>query len=72
MTLIPAPTGPLLPRIVFAEAIFDPRRTLLDLAREKRGTIGMIRLTTLTDRFAAAGSLLLAALPLLAMGALAR
>ena len=31
----------------------------------------MIRLTTLTDRVSAAGSLLLAALPLLAMGALA-
>ncbi len=32
----------------------------------------MIRLSNLTDRFSAAGSLLLAALPLLAMGALAR
>ena len=31
----------------------------------------MIRLSNLTDRFASAGSLLLAALPLLAMGALA-
>lgn len=31
----------------------------------------MIRLSNLTDRFATAGSLLLAALPLLAIGALA-
>ena len=31
----------------------------------------MIRLTKLTDQFATAGSLLLAALPLLAIGALA-
>ena len=57
--------------IVFAEAIFDPCRTLGELARAKKRDFSVIRLSNLTDRFATAGSLLLAALPLLAIGALA-
>jgi hypothetical protein len=57
--------------IVFAEAIFDPCRTLVEFSRAKIEGLSMIRLSNLTDRFGTAGSLLLAALPLLALGALA-
>ena len=56
---------------MFLEAKSDPKSDPYGTQAGKKRDFSMIRLSNLTDRFSAAGSLLLAALPLLAMGALA-
>ena len=77
MTVIPASSGPLLPRSCLRKRfstrpLQGPGRTPGGTSRgQARRTRTMIRLSNITERFANAGLLLMAALPLLAIGALA-